>query len=112
VGVVRNRTEQLKFALEKLAAALGEGDCDGGSEAGRRTGRKPAACLERDGRALIMIEYTDNREWVTKKVQPEIARRWPEAELILQPMSLTSGAHMGPGTWAVAFLSVNAGKSG
>jgi len=112
VGVVRNRTEQLKFALEKLAAALGEGDCDGASEAGRRTGRKPAVGLERDGRALIMIEYTDNREWVIKKVQPEIARRWPEAEIILQPMSLTSGAHMGPGTWAVAFLSANAGKSG
>ena len=57
-----------------------------------------------DGRAMIMIEYTDNPAWVDEKVQPEIARRWPEAEIILQPMSLTSGAHMGPGTWAVAFL--------
>lgn len=81
VGVVRNRTDQVKFAVEKLTAALGE-----------------------SGRAMIMIEHTDNREWVTQKVQPEIARRWPEAEIILQPMSLTSGAHMGPGTWAVAFL--------
>lgn len=81
VGVVRNRTEQVKFAVEKLTAALGESGC-----------------------ALIMIEYTDNLEWVTQKVQPEIARRWPETEIILQPMSLTSGAHMGPGTWAVAFL--------
>jgi hypothetical protein len=81
MGVVRNRTEQLKFAVEKLTAAL-----------------------ERNGRAVIMIEYTDNLAWVTKKVQPEIVRRWPEAEIILHPMSLTSGAHMGPGTWAVAFL--------
>ena len=81
VGVVRNRTEQLKFAVEKLTAAL-----------------------ERNGRAVIMIEYTDNLAWVTKKVQPEIVRRWPEAEIILHPLSLTSGAHMGPGTWAVAFL--------
>jgi fatty acid-binding protein DegV len=81
MGVVRNRTEQLKFAVEKLAAAL-----------------------ERNGRAMIMIEYTDNLAWVTKKAQPEIVRRWPEVEIILHPMSLTSGAHMGPGTWAVAFL--------
>lgn len=82
VGVVRNRTEQLTFAMEKLGAEL-----------------------EQNGRVLIMIEYTDNLEWVTQKVQSEIVRRWPEAEIILQPMSLTSGAHMGPGTWAVAFLS-------
>jgi fatty acid-binding protein DegV len=51
-----------------------------------------------------MIEYTDNLAWVTKKVQPEIRRRWPEAEIILHPLSLTSGVHMGPGTWGVAFL--------
>ncbi|MBN2437894.1 MAG: DegV family EDD domain-containing protein [Deltaproteobacteria bacterium] len=81
VGGVRNRKEQLKFAIEKLTAAPVQ-----------------------NGRAMIMIEYTDNLEWVTQKVQPEIGRRWPEAEIILQPMSLTSGAHMGPGTWAVAFL--------
>ena len=86
VGVVRNRTEQLKFAVEKLAAGM-----------------------ERNGRALIMIEYTDNLAWVMKKVQPEIAQFCPEAEIILQPMSLTSGAHMGPGTWAVTFLSGNMG---
>jgi DegV family protein with EDD domain len=81
VGVVRNRAEQVKFALERMSAELGSG-----------------------GRAVIMLEHTDNREWVKDEVQPEIARHWPEAELILQPMSLTSGAHMGPGTWAVAFL--------
>jgi uncharacterized protein len=81
VGVVRNRAEQLKFALEKLAAALTP-----------------------NGRAVIMIEYTDNLAWVTQKVQPEIVRRWPEAEIILHPLSLTSGVHMGPGTWGVAFL--------
>jgi uncharacterized protein len=81
VGVVRNRAEQLKFAVEKLTGAL-----------------------KHDRYALIMIEYTDNIAWVTQKVQPEIARRCPDAEIILHPMSLTSGAHMGPGTWAVAFL--------
>ncbi|MBL7172514.1 MAG: hypothetical protein ISS68_06725 [Desulfobacteraceae bacterium] len=34
----------------------------------------------------------------------EVKRRYPFAEVKLQPLSLTSGAHMGPGTWAVAFL--------
>jgi fatty acid-binding protein DegV len=51
-----------------------------------------------------MLEYTDNAPWVAEKVQPEVARRHPDAEIILHPMSLTSGAHMGPGAWAVAFL--------
>ncbi len=81
MGVVRNRREQLQFALDKLSADL-----------------------DRNQRAIVMIEYTDNLAWVTQKAQPEIARRRPEAEIILHPMSLTSGAHMGPGTWAVAFL--------
>jgi len=104
VGVVRNRTEQLKFAMEKLAAALGKGDRAGASEAGRRPGQKLGAAQGKGDRALIMIEYTDNLDWVTNKVQPEIERCCPEAEIILQAMSLTSGAHMGPGTWGVAFL--------
>jgi uncharacterized protein len=81
VGVVRDRAGQLQFALEKLAGVL--------------TG---------EARALIMLEYTDNAPWVVGTVQPEIARRYPVAEILLHPMSLTSGVHMGPGTWAVAFL--------
>ena len=81
VGVVRDRAGQLRFALEKLEGTL--------------TGEE---------KALIMIEYTDNAPWVTETVRPEIARRYPGAEILLHPMSLTSGAHMGPGTWGVAFL--------
>ena len=81
MGTVRNRTEQTAFALERLAADL-----------------------KGSGRGIVMVEYTDNREWVERAAQTEIARRWPQAEIILQPMSLTAGAHMGPGTWAVACL--------
>jgi uncharacterized protein len=87
-GVVRDRAGQLRFALEKLEGAL-----------------------KGEGKALIMMEYTDNASWVTETVRPEIARRYPEAEILLHPLSLTSGAHMGPGTWAVAFLSA-AGEEG
>jgi len=81
VGVVRDQAGQLRFALEKLEGAL-----------------------KREGKALIMIEHSDNAPWVTEAVRPEIARRYPEAEILLHPLSLTSGVHMGPGTWAVAFL--------
>ena len=81
VGVVRDRAGQLRFALEKLEGTL-----------------------KATGKALIMIEYTDNAPWVTDTVRPEIARRYPGVEILLHPMSLTSGAHMGPGTWGVAFL--------
>jgi len=79
VGVVRDRAGQLRFALEKLEGAA------------KSVG-------------IIMLEYTDNAAWVTETARSEIARRHPEAEILLQPMSLTAGAHMGPGTWAVAFL--------
>jgi DegV family protein with EDD domain len=81
MGVVRDQAGQLAFALEKLSAALGE-----------------------NKKALIMLEYTDNAAWVAGTVLPEIARRHPAAEILLHPLSLTSGVHMGPGTWAVAFL--------
>jgi len=81
VGTVKNSTEQLKYALEKLASAC-----------------KP------DSAPLIMLEYSDNRQWVATTAQKAIAARFPAAEILLQPISLTSGVHFGPGTWAVAFL--------
>jgi DegV family protein with EDD domain len=80
VGVVRNQKEQLDFIRRRLEAAFGS-----------------------EGNGLIMVEYTDNGEWVAAFVRPLVDRLCPKAEIILQPMSLTAGAHMGPGTWAVAF---------
>ncbi|HSO60404.1 MAG TPA: DegV family protein [Desulfobacterales bacterium] len=80
-GTVRDKDEQIKFALGKLEKGLGP-----------------------DTQPLIMIEYSDNRQWVENNVLGEIKSRYASAEIILQPLSLTSGAHMGPGTWAVAFL--------
>jgi DegV family protein with EDD domain len=80
VGVVRNRKDQLRFALEVLGRTLQPQD-----------------------NALIMLEYSDNLPWV-EEVGSEVTRRYPVAKVIVHPLSLTSGAHMGPGTWAVAFL--------
>jgi DegV family protein with EDD domain len=81
VGMVRNQEDQVKMALTKLDASL-----------------------THDSRALIMLEYSDNKNWVNSTVKKMLAKRYPNAEIILQPLSLTSGAHMGPGTWGIAFL--------
>lgn len=82
MGVVRNRAEQIKMAHDRLAAVLTPDDA-----------------------ALIMLEYSDNRDLVAG-LQEKIGRLYPRADIVLQPLSLTSGAHMGPGTWGVAFLKL------
>lgn len=82
VGVVRNRKDQIKLALTKLAAAL--------------------TC---ESHALIMLEYSDNAGEVAE-FQKQVKELYPQSEIFLQPLSLTSGAHMGPGTWGVAFLKL------
>jgi len=80
VAVLRNREAQLDFALEKL-----EQQQDAGTA------------------LLVLLQYTDNREWLGTVVEPQVRRQLPEAEILLVPLSLTSGVHMGPGTWSVAF---------
>lgn len=82
MAVVRNRKDQIKMALEKLAATLNPGS-----------------------RALIMLEYSDNLAQV-QEFRAQVKKLYPHADIILQPLSLTSGAHMGPGTWGVAFMSL------
>lgn len=81
VAVLRRGSGQLAFALERLAESIGP-----------------------EGKGLIMLEFSDNRDWLAAEVAPAVAAACPQAELRLQPFSLTSGAHMGPGTWAVAML--------
>ena len=80
VGIVRNRKDQVRFALEAMERSV-----------------------RRDEKALIMLEYSNNRPWV-EEISHEVAKRYPKSRIIVHPLSLTSGAHMGPGTWAVAFL--------
>ena len=81
VGMVRNRRDQVAFALNHLEQDLADTDAP-----------------------MILVQYTDNRPWVEATVVPAIAAGHPTAEILLRPLSLTSGAHMGPGTWAVAYL--------
>ncbi|MFO8111312.1 MAG: DegV family protein [Desulfosalsimonadaceae bacterium] len=85
VGIVRNAEAQLRFAMETLGKNL----------------REPS-------RALILLEYSDNRQWVEDRVMAEIKRRFRFSEILVQPLSLTSGAHIGPGAWAVAYCGESA----
>ncbi len=85
VGRARTRREQVEFALARLEQGMG-----------------------RAAGGLILLEHSDNREWVVAEVLPAIRARHPAAEVTVSPLSLTSGAHMGPGTWGVAFLPASA----
>jgi len=81
IGVVRSTRDQVKFAFSHL-----EQD------------------IPKDQKAALLLEYTDNKEWLEGEIKPEIERRFPLVKVILQSLSLTSAAHMGPGSWGVAFL--------
>ena len=82
VGVAKNRAGQLAFALDRLNRSL------------------PV-----NGKAILMLEYSDNRSWIEEAVRPEIAARYRHAEILVRPISLTTGVHTGPGTWGLAFLA-------
>ena len=84
IGVVRNTRDQVKFAFRRL-----EQD------------------LPKDQKATLLLEYSDNQEWLEGEIKPEIERRFPLVKVIMQPLSLTSAAHMGPGSWGMAFLTEN-----
>ncbi|MBT8340451.1 MAG: DegV family EDD domain-containing protein, partial [Desulfatitalea sp.] len=81
VGIVHNRDEQLAFALDRLDAQF-----------------------PTDAAPRVLLQYADNRTWVQDIVAEQIHFRWPSANITVRPLSLTSGAHMGPGTWAMAYL--------
>ncbi len=78
-GVAKNFDDQIAFAIARLPEEAGP-------------------------RPLILLQYTDNRTLVEERVIPEIAARHPGAEILLRPLSLTTGVHVGPGTWSLAFL--------
>jgi len=82
VGVVRNAEAQLDFAKKRLGASN-----------------------HKESALLVLLQYTDNREWLEGVVEPQIREEVPKAEILLVPLSLTSGVHMGPGTWSIAFAT-------
>ena len=82
VGVVHSTKGQLAFAMARLKERY-------------------------DGTAAptIMLQYSDNEAWVAHTVRQQVRDILPEAEILLTALSLTSGVHMGPGTWSLAFAS-------
>jgi DegV family protein with EDD domain len=88
MGVARSTKEQVRFALRRLEEGL-----------------------RRDQQATVLLEYTDNREWLEKEIKPEIEARFPRVRVIIQIISMTSAVHMGPGTWGIAFLPDNPGQA-
>jgi fatty acid-binding protein DegV len=58
----------------------------------------------RDQKTTLLLEFTDNREWLEEEIKPEIERKFPLVNVILQSLSLTTAAHVGPGSWGIAFL--------
>jgi len=81
VGVVRTREDQLAFALKRLES-----------------------CFDPREAPLILMQYSDNRVWLEDVAAGQLRSLLPAARILFRPLSSTSGAHMGPGTWAVASL--------
>ncbi|MCG8553378.1 MAG: DegV family EDD domain-containing protein, partial [Desulfobacterales bacterium] len=81
VATVRNSAGQIRYAVKRLEREFGK-----------------------TGSPRILLEYSDNRPWVEASVLPQLRRACPRAQVSLVPLSLTSGVHMGPGTWGMAFL--------
>ncbi len=88
MGVARSTKDQVRYAFRRLEQGL-----------------------SKERGATLLLEYTDNREWLEKEIKPEIERRFPLVRVLMQVMSMTSAVHMGPGTWAVAFLPDNPGQA-
>ena len=82
VAMLRKPEDRVAFACERAAHAFSVGS----------------------SRGYLLAEYTDNRAWVEGILLPRLRLAAPEAELALGPLSLTTGAHTGPGTWAIAML--------
>ena len=85
VAVVHSREGGARFALERVAEYF--------------TGKK--------GRPRILFQHTDNQEWMDRELIPRFESAVPDIEILIHPLSLTSGVHMGPGTWALAMIEVN-----
>jgi DegV family protein with EDD domain len=82
MGVVRSAKEQIKFALNRLDREF-----------------------PKDRKTILLLEYSDNRAWLEEVVIPQIEARFPLTSVTPQLLSLTSAAHMGPGSWGMAFLT-------
>lgn len=87
IGVAKSTKDQVKFAFRNLEKEI-----------------------LKDRKTTLLLEYTDNREWLEGEIKPEIERRFPLVKVIFQSLSLTTAAHVGPGSWGIAFLAEDSKK--
>ena len=87
LAILRTRQEQEDWAIKQLKTDL------------LPTLKRPV---------MLMLEYTDNRERV-RKIADRITELLPDTEIKIQPFSLTTGVHIGPGSWGLAFLRLPEG---
>ena len=80
VGAVRKAADQLPFARGYLKQRFSP-----------------------DDRLTILLQFSDNEKRVREAIGPELQRQFPQASIAVSRLSLTAGAHMGPGTWGVAY---------
>jgi DegV family protein with EDD domain len=80
VGTVRKTADQLPFAVAYLQQRFST-----------------------DSHLTILLQYSDDEKRVREGILPEIQRQFPRASIAVSRLSLTAGAHMGPGTWGVAY---------
>jgi fatty acid-binding protein DegV len=64
--------------------------------------------LPREGPLIVMMEYTDNRDRIAGIVEHVITPLRPDVDVLIRPFSLTTGVHIGPGSWGIAFLPLPA----
>ncbi len=83
-GIARNNKDQFKFLFGML-----ERD------------------LKQYSKPLIMLEYTNNFSWVNDVIKKKAEQKYPHSEIFVQPLSLTTGVHAGPGAWGVAYLDMD-----
>jgi fatty acid-binding protein DegV len=82
IGVVKSPKDQVIFAFRHLEQNI-----------------------SKDQKATLLLEYSDNWKWVEEVIKQEIEQRFPLVQVIMQPLSLTTAAHTGPGSWGIAFLT-------
>jgi len=80
VGTVKTSADQVPFAVRHLKRRYASNE-----------------------RLRMLLQFSDNEKRVREHIRPELQHRFPEARIEISRLSLTSGAHMGPGTWGVAF---------
>ena len=84
IGMLHKKEEQLNFAINYMKKSLKDKES-----------------------SLILLEYSDNYEWIKQNIEVELRNIFSSSILITQPLSLTAGADMGPGTWGIAFFPLS-----